>query len=78
MTELQTILKDTLARWEAETQQRLQEQQREIAALRAELRQVQSQQAQQGVQAAQWQRLNALCAQLEPLLSRLNAVLPRK
>lgn len=75
MTELQSILKETLARWEAETQTTLQQHEQQIMTLRAELHQIERLHS---AQTAHWQHLEELCWQLEPLLQKLNAVLPKK
>lgn len=75
MTELQSILKETLARWETETQTALQQHEQQITALRTELRQMERLHS---AQTTHWQHLEELCRQLEPLLQKLSAVLPKK
>ena len=81
MTELQTILKERLARGEANTQSRFNENERQITNLKTQVRQLQAQLDAQAQQQEHWQRLEALCGQLEPLLrqwSGMRGKLPHK
>ena len=72
MTELQTILKETLARWEADTQRRFTKNEKYIANLKAQVQHIQDKLAAQTQQYEHWQRLETLCVQLEPLLRQWN------
>lgn len=72
MTELQTLLKETLARWEADTHQRFAEQEAQIAELRQQLEFLQNRQL---FYEQHLQRLSDASNSLQPLLTRLNSVL---
>lgn len=69
MTELQTILKDTLARWELDTQSRLNAQDQQISQLQEAMRRWQTQQT---LWEQRLQGLSSLCGNLENLLQRLS------
>lgn len=69
MTELQTILKDTLARWELDTQNRLNAQDQQISQLQETMRRWQTQQT---LWEQRLQGLSSLCGNLENLLQRLS------
>lgn len=72
MTELQTLLKETLARWEADTHQHFAEQEAQITELRQQLEFLQHRQS---FYEQHLQRLSDASNSLQPLLTRLNSML---
>lgn len=75
MTELQTILKDTLARWEEETRQSQAETMQALTRLNNNVRMLEARQTESE---QDLQRLSSLHTDLRMLLQRLNSALPVK